>query len=190
MRHAFPEAQYFARVINAPRNSIKMNNANILIIGIGNEFRSDDAAGLIAAARIRELRLNNVDVEQSNGDGAGLMDMWAGRNNVILIDAVSSGSAPGTLHRLELSGRVIPAEFFKFSTHLFSIPQAIYLSASLGTLPGSLVILGIEGKCFNTGNDVSAEAGYAINNIEKLVLSEIKIIKERQRKNFVNEKVY
>jgi len=69
---------------------------------------------------------------ESNGDGAGLIDSWAGRVHVILIDAVLSGSAPGTIHRLELGKSILPAEFFKFSTHLFSIPQAIYLSASLG----------------------------------------------------------
>jgi len=167
-----------------------MIDTNILIIGIGNEFRSDDAAGLIAARRLRKLKLQETDICESCGDGAGLIDMWAGRNDVILIDAVSSGSAPGTVHRLELNNRILPAEFFKFSTHLFSIPQAIYLSASLGTLPRSLLILGIEGKSFETGNAVSAEAGSAINNIEKIILSEIKKIKERQRKNFVNEKVY
>jgi len=159
-----------------------MNDANTLVIGIGNEFRSDDAAGLIAARKLKEIRYEDVDIEESAGDGAGLIDMWTGRKNVILIDAVLSGAAPGTVHRLELSSRLLPAEFFKFSTHLFSIPQAIYLSASLGTLPDKLIILGIEGKSFEAGETVSGEAASAINNIEKLVLSEIKKSKKGKEK--------
>lgn len=47
-----------------------MKNNALLIIGIGNEFRSDDAAGLIAARKIRQLNLNGADVIENNGDGA------------------------------------------------------------------------------------------------------------------------
>jgi hydrogenase maturation protease len=163
-----------------------MNDTNTLVIGIGNEFRSDDAAGLIAARKIREINYEGLDVEESAGDGAGLMDMWAGRRNVILIDAVLSGAAPGTVHRLELSNRLLPSEFFKFSTHLFSIPQAIYLSASLGTLPDKLIILGIEGKSFTAGEVVSYEAEEAINNIVKIVQKEIKIFQRNPREKLIN----
>lgn len=163
-----------------------MDDTNTLVIGIGNEFRSDDAAGLIAARKIKQQEHEGLDVEQSAGDGAGLMDMWAGRQNVILIDAVLSGAAPGTVHRLELSSRLLPAEFFKFSTHLFSIPQAIYLSASLGTLPDRLLILGIEGKSFEAGESISCEAETAINNIVTMVQKEIKTFQRNPREKLIN----
>jgi hydrogenase maturation protease len=164
-----------------------MNDTNTLIIGIGNKFRSDDAAGLIAASRIKDLRLDKTDVEESAGDGAGLIDTWTGRKNVILIDAVLSGSAPGTVHRLELTSRLLPTEFFKFSTHLFSIPQAIYLSASLGTLPDKLLILGIEGKSFDPGEAISGEAESAINNIVNIVQQEVKNFQRNPREKLINE---
>ena len=163
-----------------------MNN-RILVIGIGNEFRSDDAAGLIAAGRIKELGLDDVDVMQSNGDGAELIEAWTGRKNVILIDAILSGSAPGTIHRITLSGKLLPTEYFKFSSHLFSIPQAIYLSASLGKLPESITILGIEGCSFRTGKVISAEVEQSINNIEKIVNSEISKIQRKAKEEIFNE---
>jgi hydrogenase maturation protease len=163
-----------------------MNN-NTLIIGIGNEFRSDDAAGLKAAKKIKELGLNDVDVLESNGDGAGLIDAWTGRSNVIIIDAVLSGSAPGTVHRISVGKELLPSEFFKFSTHLFSIPQAIYLSASLGKLPESIVILGIEGASFETGVVISEEVGKAINNIGQMVQTEIKNFQRKAKEKILNE---
>jgi hydrogenase maturation protease len=109
----------------------------------------------------------------SRTETADLIDAWTGRNEVILIDAVLSGSAPGTIHKLELGKSILPTEFFKFSTHLFSIPQAIYLSASLGKLPEKMIILGIEGCSFDPGTGLSKEVEGAVHNIEQIVQSEI-----------------
>jgi hydrogenase maturation protease len=162
-----------------------MENEKTLIIGIGNEFRSDDAAGLIAAKKIKKHGLIDADVIESNGDGAGLIDSWTGRKNVIIIDAVLSGSAPGTIHRLEIGKSILPAEFFKFSTHLFSIPQAIYLSASLGKLPDKIIILGIEGSSFETGNAISGEVEQAINSIEQIVQTEIKKFQRKEKEEIL-----
>lgn len=162
-----------------------MKEGKTLVIGIGNELRSDDAAGLIAARNIKELGLKDTDVMESNGDGADLIDSWTGRHHVILIDAVLSGSAPGTIHRLELGKSILPTEFFKFSTHLFSIPQAIYLSASLGKLPEKMTILGIEGCSFDPGTGLSKEVESAINNIEQIVQSETIKFQRKAKEEFL-----
>jgi hydrogenase maturation protease len=159
----------------------------ILIIGIGNDYRSDDAAGLIAARKIRKLSINNVDVIESNGDGAGLIDSWAGRNKVILIDAVLSGSAPGTIHRLVADSSSLTSDFYRFSTHLFSIPQAIFLSASLGKLPKNLVIFG-EGASFKTA-DCLSKVEESLANIEYLVQKEIINFQRKEKGKFLNEEV-
>lgn len=146
-----------------------MSHSKTLIIGIGNEYRGDDAAGLHAARGIRENTSAEVDIIENSGDGAELINKWAGRDKVFLIDAVVSGSAPGTIHKFSAPGSILPPEMFKFSTHLFSVPQAIYLSASLGNLPKELTIYGIEAVSFDTGTQISAEVENAINNIVQLV---------------------
>lgn len=150
-----------------------MNDSPVLIIGIGNEYRTDDAAGLLAARKIKTLGIKGIDVTENNGDGADLIEKWTGRKLVILIDAVLSGSAPGTLHRFDLPGPELPSEFFRFSTHLFSANQAIYLSASLGNLPRNLVIIGIEAASFEAGLGLSPEVESAVNNIEHFLQNEI-----------------
>jgi len=146
-----------------------MIKSRTLIIGIGNKLRGDDAAGLLALKKIKELAPEGVDVIENNGDGAELINKWAGRDKVILIDAVVSGSPPGTIHKFSSPGPIVPTEMFKFSTHLFSVPQAIYLSASLGNLPKELTIYGIEAKSLDYGAQVSDEVEIAINNIVQFV---------------------
>ena len=150
-----------------------MDGSGIQIIGVGNEYRTDDAAGLLAARKVKELAIPGVDVTENNGDGADLMERWANKENVILIDAVLSGSLPGTIHRFSLPGTELPSEYFRFSTHLFSIPQAIYLSASLGRLPKNLVLYGIEASSFSMGTKLSSEVELAVNNIVKILNNDI-----------------
>ncbi|MCC7158071.1 MAG: hydrogenase maturation protease [Ignavibacteria bacterium] len=146
-----------------------MDNSKTLVIGIGNEYRGDDAAGLLAARRIRDNAPKGIEVIENSGDGADLIAMWAGKSKVVLIDAVLSGSPAGTIHKFTAPGPVLPSEIYKFSSHLFSVTQAIYLSASLGNLPQELTIYGIEAASFDSGTQISAEVETAINNVVQSV---------------------
>ena len=77
------------------------NNNKVLIIGIGNEFRSDDGAGIVCARKLKEKVNSNITVIENDGDGAMLMELWKGFDEVILIDSVSVGSKPGTIHNID-----------------------------------------------------------------------------------------
>jgi hydrogenase maturation protease len=83
------ESESLARILPA--------SPRILVIGVGNEYRRDDAVGLIVARRLRELSPRNVTVIEESGEGTNLMESWTGADMVILIDAASSGARPGTI---------------------------------------------------------------------------------------------
>jgi hydrogenase maturation protease len=122
-----------------------------LIIGIGNEYRGDDAVGLIVVRRLKEHLAGSPTVLEQSGDGAALMEAWQGAEKVIIIDAVMSGAAPGTIHRFDASAQPLPKDAFRCSTHAFGVAEAIELSRALSELPQSLVVYGIEGKNFAAG---------------------------------------
>jgi hydrogenase maturation protease len=117
---------------------------SVLVIGIGNEFRGDDAVGLLAARDVEALRLPGVRVLESRGDGARLMRLWKDFTTVMLIDAVHSGSPPGTLHRLDASHNPIPARFLCTSSHQFGVAEAVETARALGELPEHLIVFGVE----------------------------------------------
>ncbi len=119
-------------------------NTSVLVIGIGNEFRGDDALGLLAARDVDALHLPGVRVIESRGDGARLMRLWKGLSTVLLVDAVHSGSPPGTLHRLDASLHPIPAKFLCTSSHQFGVAEAVETARALGELPGRVIVFGIE----------------------------------------------
>ncbi|HKC88432.1 MAG TPA: hydrogenase maturation protease [Blastocatellia bacterium] len=143
-----------------------------LIIGVGNEYRGDDAVGLIVARRLKERLADSAKVLEQSGDGAALMDAWRGADAVIIIDAVTSGAAAGAIHRFDANTRPIPNDAFRCSTHAFGVAEAIELSRALMRLPRSLVVYGIEGKNFGDGVGLSPEVEKAACEAVRQVFAE------------------
>jgi hydrogenase maturation protease len=140
----------------------------VIVIGVGNEFRHDDAVGLIAARRLREL---GVAAEEVEPGVAILADRWNGVDGVVLVDAVSSGAAPGTIHQLDVSASPVPSRMFKDSTHALGLAEAIEMSRLLGTLPRRVMILGIEGEDFSYGVGLSTTVEGALSRLVQLLLN-------------------
>jgi hydrogenase maturation protease len=143
-----------------------------LIIGIGNEYRGDDAAGLIVARRLKEGLTDSAIVIEQGGDGAALMEAWRGAETVIIIDAVMSGAAPGTIHRFDANAQPLPKDAFRLSTHAFGVAEAIELARALGELPRGLIVYGIEGKNFTAGVGLSSEIENAVGEAARQALTE------------------
>lgn len=144
-----------------------------LIIGLGNDFRRDDGAGRVAVRRIKVEVGEDLRVIEESGEGAALMDAWQGADLVILIDAVHSGAAPGTIHRFDARAQQIPSAFFHYSTHAFSIAEAIELARALDQLPPRLIVYGIEGKDFSSGENLSPEVAAAVEEVARQVKGEL-----------------
>jgi hydrogenase maturation protease len=143
-----------------------------LIIGIGNEYRGDDAVGLIVVRRLKERLADSAIVIEQSGDGAALMEAWRGVETVISIDAVMSGAEPGTIHRLDAKTQPLPKDAFRCSTHAFGVAEAIELSRAMGELPRSLIVYGIEGKNFAAGVRLSPEVEGAVGEVARRALTE------------------
>ena len=144
----------------------------LLMIGVGNLYRGDDAAGVLATRRLKAAGSESFTVLEHSGEGASLMEMWKGADAVILIDAVSSGSPPGTIHRLEPALQPLPARMFQNSTHAFSLPQAIEMARALDEIPATMIVFGIEGRNFQAGTELSPEVSKALPELVRRVLEE------------------
>jgi len=145
----------------------------ILVIGLGNEYRRDDAVGRIVARRLKASRGDNVRVVEESGEGAALMEAWKGADFVILIDAVHSGGAAGSIHRFDAAAQPIPSRFFHYSTHAFSVAEAVEMGRTLDQLPAKLIVYGIEGKTFDSGMGLSVEADAAADEVLRRVREEL-----------------
>ena len=133
------------------------NNGKLTVIGVGNPYRGDDAIGIRIAHELMNKIHDDIDIKINYGEVAAMMETFEKSDSVILVDAMCSGSEPGTIIRLDAICEKIPAESFSYSTHAFSIPEAIGLARVLGKLPKNVIVYGIEGKVFETGKGLSTE---------------------------------
>jgi hydrogenase maturation protease len=146
-----------------------------LIIGIGNEYRGDDAVGLIVARRLKGRLAGSAIVIEQSGDGAALMEAWRGAETVIIIDATLSDASPGTIRRFDASAQPIPKNSFRWSTHAFSLAEAIELARALGELPRLLVVYGVEGENFAAGLGLSPEVEKAADEAARQLLAVVNL---------------
>jgi hydrogenase maturation protease len=141
------------------------------VIGVGNEYRSDDAAGLVVA---RALRDRGVDAREQQGEPVALIEAFAGHDDVVLVDAVRSGAEPGTVHRVDVSDQPLPAELGRAaSTHAVGIGEAIELARALDRLPARVVLFGIEAERFEAGTSLSPAVEAAVATLVDAIVAEV-----------------
>ena len=147
---------------------------DVSILGLGNSFRGDDGVGIKVAENIGAERIDNVAIFTNIADSVSLIESWEGSDAAYIIDAVSSGSAPGKIHRFEPMKEEIPAGIFRdYSTHSLDLKKAVELAEILDRLPGSLVVYGIEGKNFSPGADLTPEVNEAVSEVCRKIVHEI-----------------
>lgn len=140
----------------------------VLLVGVGNPDRGDDGAGPAVASR---LRLPEAEVRLARGEATELLQLFAGRDRVYVVDAVVSGQAPGTLHRLD--GHELPPFMRSTSTHGLGLAEAVELARVLGSLPRELVVLGIEAADFTSGGPLSAPVSKAVDRLVRSLEREL-----------------
>jgi hydrogenase maturation protease len=152
----------------------RISDFGFIFIGVGNEFRGDDGVGLLIARRFDEMDIPGITVREENGEGAALMESWKDAGAVFLFDAVSTGNhPPGTVFRFDALKEKIPADFFHYSTHHFSVAEAIELARTLNQLPPCLMVYGVEGVNFTYAKQLTPEVEKAVLEIINLVLLDL-----------------
>ncbi len=146
----------------------------ILVIGIGNPDRADDAAGLEVVRRIRELTVpGEVTVRELIGDQLALMDAWNGATEVYVVDAVCSGGTPGAVYQFDAADK-LTGQFAHRGTHTFSLADAVELARAIGRLPRHLAGYGIEGASFEFGAPMSQQVRAAVDTVASMLLADLR----------------
>lgn len=134
----------------------------IVVAGLGSDLRGDDGVGL-AVVRALAGQAGIPATLCAPGDPTSLLDRWTGCELSVVVDATRSGTAPGTVHVVPLvpgdgSGSGQAAQVAQVarmassaSTHALGLASALALAEALGRLPRRVVLVGVEGECFEPG---------------------------------------
>lgn len=156
------------------------SRAGVLVVGLGNEMRGDDGAGLVVARRLRARPcVAGIDVCELAGDPTELLDIWPDREAAVLIDTMRSGASPGTIRRLDASTEPLPARqrHGPTSTHATGLAETIELARALGALPARLIVYAVEGRQYDAGAGVSAEVDAIVPALVERILREARSLR-------------
>jgi hydrogenase maturation protease len=134
-----------------------------LLVGVGNPWRGDDAAGLEVARRVRG-RSPGLETRELEGDAAALLELWSGHAGVAIVDAARTGSPPGTVRRFRADREPLPVQL-RSSTHAFGVADAIELGRALGRLPPRLDVFAVEGAEFGLGAGLSPAVRHGVETL-------------------------
>ena len=149
------------------------------VIGVGNLYRGDDAAGLAVSGLVADAALPGVRVCEHDGEPAGLLDLWAGADRAYVVDMVRSGAEPGTVHWVDVTEHDLPFDGSGHSSHHLSISEAVALARVLGRLPARLVLVGVEGSTSAAGVGLTPKVADGVRDAAGRILAAVRAVPGR-----------
>ncbi len=146
--------------------------AEIIIVGIGNPYRGDDAAGWAVIDKLAAKIGSAIKLVKQQGDVAELIDFFVHFKSVYLVDAGSWDAPIGSWQRIDVLKDPIPEETVQTSTHGFGAAQAISLARNLDQLPKKLIVYAINGGAYHISNELSGPVAKCIDSVAEAVLNE------------------
>ena len=150
-----PQAARWTGLAAMPTATVAEDVAPILVIGIGNPSRGDDALGPLCIERLASLHLPHVElISDFQLQVEYALDLL-GRRQVIFVDAALDGPAPFDFTPTSA------AEDNSYSSHAMSPAALLQACRMLYDERPKAWVLGIRGEVFTLGAELSqAAAGH------------------------------
>ena len=146
----------------------------MVVIGVGNEYRRDDGAGLAVMARLHDQVPPGVELVRTDGEPTRLIEAWTGAALAIVVDAVRADPPrPGRAHRFVLD-RPLAGASRTASSHGFGLDDAIRLALALDRMPGRLIVHAIEAADLTQGIGLTSQVAAAVDEVASAVLSDLR----------------
>ncbi len=145
-----------------------------VVLGIGNVLLSDEGVGVHAIKALAQRYEETKQVEIVDGGTAGmeLLPLLEGAHHLIVVDAIRCGQPPASIVRLE--GEQVPAYFkTKLSPHQVGLSDVLAALAFKGTIPGQVVLIGVQPVKLSLGMDLSPEVNARLEEVVSMVQAEL-----------------
>ncbi len=148
---------------------------SIRVAAVGHRDRRDDGAGPEVVRRLAGRLPADATATDLGPNPLGLLEVFDDATAVIVTDAVASGAAPGTVHRLVGAEAVSRAADLRGTTssHGIDLAATLALAEQLGRLPDKLLVVGIEAEDVSPGRGLSPPVAAAVDTAAAVVLEEI-----------------
>jgi hydrogenase maturation protease len=134
----------------------------------------DDGIGIAAAERLAALPLpGEVEVIDGGTGGLTLLDLMAGAERVILIDAVEMGKPAGSIVRFAPGEVTMEDGRPGLSLHETDLSAVFALGREMDLLPPQIVIFGVEPCSVERRPGLSPAVADALDSLVEAILAEL-----------------
>ena len=146
-----------------------------MVLGIGNLVMSDDGVGVQVLQRMqRECRFPaGVELLDGGTLGLDLLPRLEGVDHLLVVDAVETGKAPGTLVRL-VDEEIPQALATKVSPHQMGLQDLLVVARLQGFAPQEMVLWGVQPESIEMGMELSDPVNSQVEILIEKTLEELK----------------
>lgn len=156
--------------MTAERTFSTHQTTTLTVVGIGHPDRGDGAAGWLVADLL-EGRPGVVAVRVGTEPASLLARTGWDTPEVVLVDSVVTGAAPGTVHRWNAAELLeVPCGPHATDRDL-GIVATLRLVEAFGRLPEHLRLVAIEGRSFTAGSPPGDEVLLAVEHVAEELAS-------------------
>ena len=147
----------------------------VLILGLGNPLQGDDGVGCRVAQELEERTLpDDVEVMDGGTPGVGLLNLFQGRQRVIIVDAAEMGLAAGSVVRFRPEDVTLTGSAQRFSLHRSGVADALALASELKLALPEIVVFGVQPERVDWNDSLSPQVQMAVSQVIEAVLNEAK----------------
>jgi hydrogenase maturation protease len=166
------------------RDMEELLSSDTVVIGVGNTILSDEGVGVHAARLLQvDPRVpTGVTILDGGTIGLELIPYASDATRVLLLDAMNSGSAPGTLGRM--TGRDLLGASGGCSAHQLGVADLIAALFLVSNRPQDIVVLGVQPAYTDWGTTLSPAVEAALVPLVDAALTQLHAWKNAQEVGF------
>jgi len=148
--------------------------ASVLVLGLGNILLSDEGVGVRIVEALDASHELPDEVESLDGGTSGmeLLDMVAGRDCLIVADAVNAAGPAGRVIRLENDDIRMLFET-RFSPHQLGLSDMLAALHLIDEAPRRVIVIGVVPENLKTGLDLSPAAAGGRDAAVAMIVDEL-----------------
>lgn len=146
-----------------------------VVLGLGNILLGDEGVGVrvVEALAARYDLPPEVTLIDGGTSGMDMMDMLAGLDELIVVDALRTDKPPGTI--VHLSGDAVPALFrTRISPHQLGLSEVLGALALLDEAPKSLTLVGVAPLDLDLGMTLSPTIAAQLDPLVERVVADLR----------------
>jgi len=153
-------------------------SSDTVVVGVGNSILSDDGVGVHAVKLLEKDPRVPAAIAILDGGTIGLelLPYVSDASRVLFLDAVNSGSVPGTLARM--TGQEMLGTAGGCSAHQMGVADLIAALFLVSPFPQEIVVLGVQPACTDWGTTLTPNVEAALAPLVEAAVAQLQIWEE------------